>query len=220
MGVHPERAAAHLDDARDVFAFLRDYQAPPFPGAIDRARAQRGRAVYASACASCHGDYDDSVERPTLTSFPNWIGPYDTDPARAQSFDQAVADEVERSGYGDRLQARATHAYAAPPLAGLWITAPYLHNGSAPTLWHLMHPSERPQRFMVGGHRLDFARVGIDGVEDGDGGYVYRAGYEPWSRPAVIDTTQRGLSNVGHAAEFEALTEAQKRDLLEYLKLL
>jgi hypothetical protein len=53
--------------------------------------------------------------------------------------------------------------YVAPILNGVWATAPYLHNGSVPTLWHLMHPESRPCRFEVGGHKLDSTKVGIAG---------------------------------------------------------
>lgn len=219
MGVHPDRAADHFQDARDVFAFLRDYAPPRFPGPIDRQSAARGRGVYAAACASCHGAYDDGLEAPALVSFPNWTGPFDTDPARAEAFTPELISAVERSAYADHILARRTGQYAAPLLTGLWLSAPYLHNGSVPTLWHLMHPAARPTRFLTGGHRLDFARVGIAG-RDAGGDYLYPDGYRPWSAPVLIDTRTRGLSNRGHAAEFEALSAAQRRDLLEYLKLL
>ncbi|WP_135212135.1 hypothetical protein [Vitreimonas flagellata] len=220
MGVHPDRAAAYLDEAREVFTFLRDYQAPRFPGRIDTRLAAQGRGVYAASCASCHGTYDESLENPALVSFPNWIGPYDTDPGRWQVFDASAAEAVTQSAYGDRIIARATGQYAAPLLEGLWLSAPYLHNGSVPTLWHLMHPGDRPARFQVGGHRLDYSRMGIAGERDANGDYLYPRGYQPWSTPSLIDTRARGLSNQGHASEFEALSVAQRRALLEYLKLL
>lgn len=220
MGVKPDRAAAHIGEARDIFAFLRGYDAPRFPGRVNTRLAENGRSIYAARCANCHGAYDESVEHPRLTSFPNWIGPYDTDPARAQAFDARTAEAVARSAYGERIVARATGAYAAPLLTGLWLTAPYLHNGSIPTLWHLMHPDERPARFHVGGHRLDYEKMGIAGVMAPNGDYLYPRNYTPWSQPALIDTRTRGLSNQGHAREFEPLSEREKRALLEYLKLL
>lgn len=220
MGVHPDRAAAYIDEAQDVFAFLRDYQAPRFPGRVDTRLGAQGRVVYAESCASCHGTYDESLQNPALVSFPNWIGPYDTDPGRWQVFDAGAAEAVTQSAYGDRIIARSTGGYAAPLLEGLWLSAPYLHNGSVPTLWHLMHPNERPTRFQVGGHRLDFARMGIAGERDANGDFLYPRGYQPWSTPSLIDTQAHGFSNRGHATEFNALSEAQKRALLEYLKLL
>jgi hypothetical protein len=83
-----------------------------------------------------------------------------------------------------------------------------------------MHPDQRPNRFLVGGHRLDLIRVGIDGVVDDRGAMVYPANYVPWCTPSLYDTTLPGLSNSGHESEFRLMTEAEKRALLEYLKLL
>ncbi|RKH14567.1 hypothetical protein D7V97_02770 [Corallococcus sp. CA053C] len=34
--------------------------------------------------------------------------------------------------------------YIAPPLYGAWASAPYFHNGSVPTLWDVLKPSDRP----------------------------------------------------------------------------
>ncbi|GAM96606.1 hypothetical protein U91I_00225 [alpha proteobacterium U9-1i] len=220
MGVHPDRAAVHLGEARAVFSYLGDYRAPRFPGRIDQRRATRGRALYAERCASCHGAYDESATEPALVSFPNWIGPFDTDPARAAAFDSRTADAVAASAYGAMLDARATGQYAAPLLTGLWLTAPYLHNGSVPTIWHLMNPETRPARFMVGGHRLNYTRLGIDGEATPAGDYIYPTNYRPWSRVVTIDTRATGLSNRGHGAQFANMSANQKRDLIEYLKLL
>jgi hypothetical protein len=73
---------------------------------------------------------------------------------------------------------------------------------------------------MVGGHRLDYRDVGIDGRRDSNGDYVYARDYQPWSQPALIDTRSRGYGNQGHEAEFSRLSDAEKRALIEYLKLL
>lgn len=220
MGVHPERARTHLGEAKDVFRFFAAYDSPRFPGPVDRAKATRGRDLYAARCASCHGAYDASLERPRLESFPNTIAPYDTDDARRNAFTPALADAVKKSPYGDLLVARATGGYVAPLLTGLWMTAPYLHNGSVPTLRQLLTPSERPARFMMGGHRLDYRAVGIAGAVDASGVYAYPRGYTPWSTPVVIDTTKPGLSNRGHEADVTGLSEPEKAALIEYLKLL
>ena len=63
-------------------------------------------------------------------------------------------------------------------------------------------------------------RVGIAGALDAGGTYRFRPGYRPWSTPAIYDATTPGRSNRGHAREFEALSEAARDALLEYLKLL
>ncbi len=220
MGVHPDRARGHLDEAKDVFRFFNAYTAPRYPGAIDTAKAARGQGVYGARCASCHGAYDDSLAHPRLQSFPNRIAPYDTDPTRGAAFTPDLAAAVKDSSYGDLITARANGGYAAPLLTGVWMSAPYLHNGSVPTLRQLLTPTERPAQFMAGGHRLNLATVGIDGQVDARGRYVYPPEYAPFSAPALIDTTQLGLSNRGHETDFEQLSAQEKAALLEYLKLL
>ena len=43
---------------------------------------------------------------------------------------------------------------------------------------------------------------------------------QKWSQPATIDTREAGFGNYGHEAQFMGLTDAEKRSLIEYLKLL
>jgi len=94
--------------------------------------------------------------------------------------------------------------YKARPLNGIWATAPYLHNGSVPTLWELLQPpAQRMRSFQVGSREFDAQRVGFD-TQQG---------------PYRFDTTLPGNGNGGHAYG-TALSESQKRDLLEYLKSL
>jgi hypothetical protein len=51
--------------------------------------------------------------------------------------------------------------YKARPLDGIWATAPYLHNGSVPTLYHLLlPPAERPKSFWLGSRDYDAEKVG------------------------------------------------------------
>ena len=84
----------------------------------------------------------------------------------------------------------------------------------------MSRPTERPPRFLVGGHRLDFEKVGIDGVADAEGVLRYPAGYVAWSTPQVYDTSLPGQSNAGHEKEFDALEEFERIAVLEFLKLL
>jgi hypothetical protein len=104
-----------------------------------------------------------------------------------------------------------TGGYVARPLAGAWSTAPYLHNGSVPTLADLLEPvHRRPVVFPVGHREYDPVRVGFvsrfeDVPEDQVRSYF------------VFDTRPAGNRNTGH--EFGTnLTDAEKRALLLYLK--
>ncbi|HEY6826821.1 MAG TPA: hypothetical protein VI259_08180, partial [Gemmatimonadaceae bacterium] len=222
MGVPIRDAPRNIGALDDVMHFVRAYRPPPFPGKIDRALADSGEGIYASRCAGCHGTMSRGDDRPRLVSLPNRlvpVGVIGTDPRRAAEADSPIAAAV-RAGYSRYAGIDSTGAYVAPPLSGVWATAPYLHNGSVPTLWHLMHPDQRPSRFYVGGHALDFERVGIAGDVDDDGTMRYPPDYHPWSTPSLYDTSEPGRGNHGHETMFGGMSEPQKRALLEYLKRL
>jgi mono/diheme cytochrome c family protein len=223
MGLHPERAARAIGPVGAVMTYLAAYEAPKFPGSIDATRADRGARVYAVQCARCHGEYEERDGRPRLSSFPNRrsaLAEIGTDPARLDAVDDAVVSAVTHTAMGRTIDAARTGGYVAPSLSGVWATAPYLHNGSVPTLWHLMHPDARPTQFWVGGHALSFELVGIAGELDAQGVWTYPADVRPWSTPRLFDTRSTGCSDRGHEAEFAVLGEEQKRDVLEFLKRL
>ena len=97
--------------------------------------------------------------------------------------------------------------YSARPLAGIWATAPYLHNGSVLTLYDLLLPgAKRPTTFYVGTREFDAVHVG----------YVNQQNSQ---RPFQFDTTKPGNSNLGHEYGMN-LSEDQKLDLIEFLKSL
>jgi hypothetical protein len=101
--------------------------------------------------------------------------------------------------------------YIARPNAGAWATAPFLHNGSVPSLADLLKPAkDRPKRFWVGSRAYDPVRLGY--VSDMD---RIPADEQPYVRE--LDTTQTGNANGGH--EFgTSLSEDEKEALLLYLK--
>jgi mono/diheme cytochrome c family protein len=222
LGVTPDVAATNIPHVADAVGWmLTSYRPPPFPAPIDAALAARGGALFAQHCERCHGTYEETPGGVRVATFPNKLVPadvIDTDPVRAEAVGAAPNALFGKTAMGPHVDARATGGYIATALTSLWASAPYLHNGSVPTLWHLMHPEARPARFQVGGHRLDFARVGIDGAVDAAGVYRYPAGYKPWMEPAIYDTTLPGRSNAGHVEPFDELSEDDKRALLEFLK--
>jgi mono/diheme cytochrome c family protein len=222
MGVPIREAPQNIGALDDVMHFIRAYRPPAFPGRIDRALADSGETIYAARCSSCHGTMSRDDDRPRLLSLPNRlvpVGAIGTDPRRAAEADSSIAAAV-RAGYSRFATIDSTGAYVAPPLSGIWASAPYLHNGSVPTLWHLMHPDQRPSRFYVGGHALDFDHVGIAGIMEEDGTMRYPRDYRPWATPMLYDTSEPGRSNRGHEAMFAGMSEPEKRALLEYLKRL
>jgi len=96
--------------------------------------------------------------------------------------------------------------YKARPLSGIWASAPYLHNGSVPSLAELLKPpGQRMSSFYVGSREFDPDAVGLQTTQN--------------TRGSLFDTRLPGNSNAGHAFG-TMLDEQQKRDLLEYLKSL
>ena len=96
--------------------------------------------------------------------------------------------------------------YKARPLAGIWSSAPYLHNGSVPTLAELLKPpADRATKFYVGSREFDAQNVGV--VADDT------------TNATLFDTSLPGNSNAGHTYG-TALSDADKTNLLEYLKSL
>lgn len=220
MGVTPEAAEENIDNTDRVMNWLRTYQPQPYPKAIDETHAQRGQAIYAAQCSACHGTYSGDLGTPQLLSFPNWLGDIGTDPLRKDLFDNEVAQTLNGTLVGRYIKVVPGEGYAAPPLTGIWSSAPYFHNGSVPTLWHLMHPSDRPAAFQVGGHALDLDLVGIAGHMSADGRWLYSDSYKPWSAPVLVETSKPGLGNGGHEVPFNTMSEADKQDLIEFLKKL
>jgi hypothetical protein len=104
--------------------------------------------------------------------------------------------------------------YKARPLTGIWATAPYLHNGSVPTLYDLLlPPEERPATFWVGSREFDPVNVGYVTSEDADNSFEFR----------TRDDSGRmipGNSNAGHDYDNAAFTEQERRALVEYMKTL
>jgi len=117
-----------------------------------------------------------------------------------------------------------SRGYAATPLTGVWANFPYLHNGSVPTLHHLLGPvSERPRIFEVmAALTLDRERMGQtlyrrlrDGRLDEDE-LLHRYGDDrDW-----FNTARPGSSNVGHDFWSRIGTDENRRALIEYLKTL
>jgi cytochrome c peroxidase len=106
----------------------------------------------------------------------------------------------------DKKKAPQGLAYKARPLDGIWATAPYLHNGSVPTLRALLLPeAERPATFYVGSREFDPVNVGFD-ASQAPGRFRF-------------DTALEGNTNTGHI--YGTKLTAEERDaLLEYLKSL
>jgi hypothetical protein len=147
-----------------------------------------------------------------------------------------TVDSVKKARAKECLEtSNSILAYKARPLNGIWATAPYLHNGSVPTLYDLLLPSEirsaapplegeaspasagpkRPETFHVGGRQFDANKVGVLSVQ-GPATSEFRV-RGPNGAPIL------GNYNSGHEGSSYGtsdLSEEQRRALVEYLKTL
>jgi hypothetical protein len=222
VAVEDETHAARIHERMDdVLAFLYSLEAPAYPGSIDTDLASAGRAVFDNNCASCHGTYGESWADPE----PAWTYPNKVVPASVVGTDPAYAEDLRRSPlwrwYNESwFVTGAEHAesyadppigYIAPPLDGVWMTAPYFHNGSVPDLAALLDSRQRPAvwKRSFRDDDYDLARLG----------WRFTPLEAPDGDPRTYDTSLRGYGNGGHTYGDE-LTEDQRRALLEYLKSL
>jgi hypothetical protein len=123
--------------------------------------------------------------------------------------------------------------YRARPLNGVWATAPYVHNGSVPSLYWMLTPqAERPKQFCLGAREFDPQQVGFRVPASGESSC--KTGQTLFS---MTDGGKeiKGNSVLGHSFEAPAdadkktypngvigrkLSEDERYDLIEYLKTL
>jgi hypothetical protein len=122
------------------------------------------------------------------------------------------------SFYGKLARLEPQDGYVAPPLDGIWATAPYLHNGSVPTLAALLESGTRPKFWTRSFESTDF--------DEGAVGWKFTAlaagqDAEPDAakRVLIYDTTKPGYGNGGHGFG-DVLSAADRSALIEYLKTL
>jgi mono/diheme cytochrome c family protein len=203
-------------DFREVYAWLESLEAPKYPFEIDRALAKRGEAVFSAHCGECHGTYGEQAEYPNKIVSIEEVG---TDPVRLSSLTPGNRKGYEASWFshfGQHKVVADPGGYVAPPLDGIWASAPYFHNGSVPTLWHVLHPAQRPAVWSRSADGYDREKVGLEATVHQRVPEAAKSGHQ---RRSYFDTAKFGKSAAGH--EFpDALDEAEKREVLEYLKTL
>ncbi|MBI4327110.1 MAG: hypothetical protein HY674_17870, partial [Chloroflexi bacterium] len=189
-------------------------------GNIDRAKAARGQPHYQRLCHECHQSENIYPVEKVGTSplratnmgqtvanlpFPQQLAAFASQAKFVCCKDHGIeGEEAKQMERTDKPVWRSTGGYIARPLAGAWATAPFLHNGSVPTLYDLLQPqARRPARFPVGHRDYDPRKVG----------FTTDIKSPVWT----FDTQLKGNSNSGH--EFGAgLSEDEKWELIEYLK--
>jgi processive rubber oxygenase RoxA-like protein len=212
-GVTPD--TVDHDTIDRVANWLLELRPPPSPYHPDAAAVGRGRDIYMVRCRGCHGaqdahDYDFTGQSIGQVEPNSRLG---VDPHRLDSYTEQFREyQLANFFKGTPYQFKyfvKTDGYANLPLDGLWLRAPYLHNGSVPTLAALLAtPDLRPAAFVRGGDKLDAINGGFEAPS-----------CDPKSPPAgafCYDTHQPGNGNSGHLYGTD-LDPPAKADLLAYL---
>jgi len=216
LGAGPSDNEKFLEEIRWLTKYLEEYPAPKFPVAVDEARAAAGKAVFDAQCARCHWSEKTGTVMPVRE-----IG---TDDERIKSWNKQAAIRSNETVRGLGITRRGLveedpTGYVAAFLDGIWLRAPYLHNGSVPTLRDLLKPvAQRPRVFYRGYDVYDPVDVGFVSMEA-----QARRLKIPWDAVTAVatpyDVSWRSNGNMGHEYGV-SLPQADKDALLEYLKKL
>jgi hypothetical protein len=216
-GVLVDWLERHPFQGASLGAYLRQpAPRPPYPGKIDRARAERGRRSFEDNCAHCHGHYAADGR---VRDYDEQIVPLEdlkTDPARmlapTATFEAAANDRALTRGY---TRFRRSAGYVPPVLTNVWARGPYGHAGQWPNLATIATPpARRATRVIYAlGAPYDVSAIGVATRAPGATGAPLAAG------DYVEDGSAPGLSVLGHPFLAD-LGPDEAAAVIEYLKTL
>jgi len=211
LAVAGDPSMVNIQNAGITAQFISHLPPPAYPFAVDADMAARGKELFKANCAGCHRAFNDNL-------YP--VQQIGTDPNRSRVLNSDAlalfvkhfiasvpADYEVTDASGAKIKLHdvsadevivnrsetANQGYVTNALDGAWARAPYLHNGSVPTLYHLLVPNERPAKFVRGSISYDGTKVGyqwdaakLDALRAADATAV------------VFDTSWDSSSNGGH----------------------
>jgi hypothetical protein len=223
-GNKPKDFAKAEADFRDIRAYLMTLEAPKYPLAVNADLARKGEGLFKTSCSRCHGTYGKDW------TYPNKIIPLDeigTDRRRLEGLTKDFRDAYEKSWFGQEKVPGTEGGYPivepvgyqAPPLDGIWATAPYLHNGSVPTLYGVLNSKARPAIFTRS------YRTAMEDYNAREVGWKVQvlkeapdpATLTPLEFRKIYDTSKSGRSNRGHTYG-DDLSDEDRWAIIEYLK--
>ncbi|MGI8952768.1 MAG: hypothetical protein ACR2FN_14435 [Chitinophagaceae bacterium] len=198
--------------AGDMLAYINSIEPPKYPYPVNTELAAKGKEIFTVTCSKCHGSYGDEEKYPNLL-IPETIIGTDSMLYKSNYQNPQFIEWFNKSWYAQgehSAKLSPFSGYIAPPLDGVWITAPYLHNGSVPTLEALLNSKKRPQYWKRNfkNPQYDYENVGWKYEE------VNKS-----SDKKTYNTNLAGYRNTGHNFG-DALTEGSRKALIEYLKTL
>ena len=206
-------------EAREVFshfhhvlAYLYAIKPPKYPLPVNGQLAAQGEKLFEQKCSECHGTYGREEKYPNLL-IPGSVIQTDSMLYQSNFSNPQFLDWFSKSWFrtGERpAELVPFKGYIAPPLDGIWITAPYFHNGSVPTLEAVLNSKKRPAYWS-----RDFNKPEYD---ISNPGWKYAVSDKQYTR-STYNTTLPGYSNKGHYFG-DSLPDDERKAILEYLKTL
>lgn len=199
----------HFDD---VLAYIYSIKPPKYPKAINEQLALQGEKLFNNNCSKCHGTYGQNETYPNLL-IPAAIIKTDSALYKSNYTEPQFIEWFNNSWFtsGERpAKLVPFNGYIAPPLDGIWATAPYLHNGSVPTLEGVLNSAMRPAYWS---RNFDEPAYNYDSP-----GWVHQQ-HDDAERKNVYNTTIPGYGNYGHYFG-DKLNDAERKAIVEYLKKL
>jgi hypothetical protein len=200
---------AHFND---VLAYINSIQPPAYPNPVNKTMVKQGGILFIQYCSKCHGSYGNGGKYPNLL-IPESDIKTDSFLYKSNYQSYQFVDWFNNSWFamGDHpAKLEPFNGYIAPPLDGIWITAPYLHNGSVPDLETLLNSKERPTYWS---RDFDHPEYDYDKL-----GWKYSV-KDSAQGTTTYNTTLRGYGNYGHTYG-DKLSDRERKAIIEYLKTL
>ncbi len=196
----------------DVFAYIRSLEPPKYTHPINKKLAAEGELIFMDNCRACHGTYGADAFYPNLI-VPGCIIQTDSMLFKSNQQNKPFIDWFNKSWFAqgsNPAKLVPSDGYIAPPLDGIWITAPYFHNGSVPTIEAVLNSKLRPKYWS-----RDFENPEYDYQHLG---WKYETKDKPEPKK-TYNTTMPGYGNYGHYFG-DHLSDKERKALIEYLKTL
>ncbi|SDL27337.1 c-type cytochrome [Kriegella aquimaris] len=200
----------------DVLAYINSLEPPQYPYEIDTNLSAQGKMIFETNCTSCHGTYGTDSTYPNFMVSLKTIG---TDPELSNHYttpspvNNYFFDWFNTGWFGtdeNPLEIVADGGYIAPPLDGVWATAPYFHNGSVPTLEDVLNSKQRPTIWSRSYDSADYDQNKL--------GWNYTIETSKTGKN-TYDTSLKGYGNGGHTFG-DDFNDTERKAILEYLKTL
>lgn len=193
----------------NVLAYLKTIEPPVYTETINTTMAEEGKLIFTANCSKCHGTYGENETYPNLLVD---LATIQTDDllVNAQMASDFFTTWYNQSWFGTGAnpgKITPKNGYIAPPLDGVWATAPYLHNGSVPDLNTLLKSSSRPAYWTRTFDATDYNYTNV--------GWNYTSLTS--ATTTCYNTDLLGYSNSGHTFG-DHLSDSDRMKLIEYLK--